>query len=54
MHNEQMITVSERGTLKELVIDDNQELMKYLKKYQRDSNLQMLYSNILKLLEIIG
>jgi hypothetical protein len=46
-----MITLEQRGRLKELILDNDDRLVNLLEPYKTDRNLAVLYSKILELLD---
>jgi hypothetical protein len=51
MYNEKYINSEQRGILKEMIIDRNQELTKYLNEYEISGDSLSLYQKIVKLSE---
>jgi len=51
MYSEQIINKEQRGILKELILTNEPNLVHFLNLYENTSNSELLYDNIIKIIE---
>ena len=51
MFLENIINKTQRGILKELILSNDQSLIHFLNDYENNGNSDLLYGNIIKLIE---
>jgi len=51
MYAETVINKEQRGILKELILTNEQNLIQFLNQYENNANSDMLYENIIKIIE---